>query len=100
MASFQSRNCELICTLSEATIAKRPYGFCQENEKAMMGAKLIPEGKIVPVTMPEMLNEFPTGLADRIDNHLINLSRNIKKVINVVVTGFGSSIGRTNLELS
>jgi hypothetical protein len=59
----------------EATLAKRPYGFCEEKEKAMMGTKWIREGTIVPITMTELLNGFPVRISERIDRILLNFYR-------------------------
>ena len=42
--------------IHEATFAKRPCGFCQEDEKGLMGMKLIREGSIVPITTTELSN--------------------------------------------
>jgi hypothetical protein len=57
----------------EATLAKRPYGFCEEKEKAIIGTLLIREGRITPITTDELLNEFPTRISDRIDRILLNI---------------------------
>lgn len=61
--------------IHEATLAKRPYGFCQEDEKGLMGAKLIREGTIVPITTTELPNQFPKRISERIDRILLNFYR-------------------------
>ena len=61
--------------IHEATIAKRPYGFCRNDEKGMMGALSVREGKTTPIATTELLNDFPRRISDRIDRILLNFFR-------------------------
>jgi nucleoside 2-deoxyribosyltransferase len=61
--------------IHEATLAKRPYGFCEERDKATIGAMEILDGKITPITMAELPNDFPSRISGRIDRILLNFYR-------------------------